>query len=78
MKNEPGFPWKEAAALMGLTATPLSAQSLTTGYSNTLGLGAAGGIILLLLAWANRLRRQLRGQPQAAAVSHGPPAVSRK
>lgn len=51
----------------------MAAQSWTTGYSNTLGLGAAGGIILLLLAWTNRLRRQWRGPPQGAAVSHGPP-----
>jgi PAS domain S-box-containing protein len=51
----------------------MAAQSWTTGYSNTLGLGAAGGIILLLLAWTNRLRRQWRGPPQAADASHGPP-----
>jgi PAS domain S-box-containing protein len=73
MKREPVFPLKEVAALVGLTTTPLLAQSWTTGYSNTLGLGAAGGIILLLLAWTNRLRRQWRGPPQAAALSHGPP-----
>jgi PAS domain S-box-containing protein len=77
MRRETAFPWKEVAALALLTATQLPAQSWTPGDSSTLGLGAAGGIILLLLAWANRLRRQWRGPPQAAAVSCGSPDLPR-
>jgi PAS domain S-box-containing protein len=76
MKTESVFQWRGAAVLLALAATPVSAQSLTNGYSNTVGLGAASGILLLLLAWANRLRRELLDQTQGAAVSnrlaHGP------
>ncbi len=75
MKANPDLPWKEAVALVVLTTTPLLAQTLTTGYSNTIGLGAAGGIILLLLAWTNRLRRRLHSQPPGPAAPHTPPDV---
>jgi len=73
MKREPYCPWTEVATLVLLTTAPLPAQSWTTSYSNTLGVGAAGGVILLLLAWTSRLCRQWRGPPQAAAASRRPP-----
>jgi len=39
---------------------PLQAQSLASDYSNVVGFGAMGGIIVFLLAWTQALRWQLR------------------
>lgn len=49
-------------------ASPLHAQILTPDYSETLGFGAMGGLILLLLAWTGKLRRQLRNRLATAQV----------
>jgi PAS domain S-box-containing protein len=53
--------WRiEAVVLAFLVAMPLQAQSLAGDYSQAVGIGAAGGVILFLLAWTQSLRRQLR------------------
>jgi signal transduction histidine kinase len=68
LKTKPYLRPNEAVALALLLATPLQAQSQAGGYSNAVGLGAMGGIILLLLAWSQSLRWQLRGVLSSAQV----------
>jgi PAS domain S-box-containing protein len=79
MNTKPAFLWKEAAVLVVLTTTTLSAQSLTSSLSNKLTLGAIGGGALLLLAWANRLRLPWRQRAPRALEGHapnGPPVLA--
>lgn len=54
--------------LASLAATPLQAQSLVGGYSDVVGIGAMGGIIVFLLAWTQSLRSQLRRLASPAGV----------
>ena len=80
MKTKRIVPWQGAAVLAALAPTTLSAQSLTSDPSTPLGLSAAGGVLVLLLAWANRLRRAGRpavpGAPQTLTPK-GPPPEAR-
>ena len=62
-------------ALALLLATPMQAQSVAGGYSDAVGFGAMGGIILLLLAWTQALRRQLRRVLPSALADNGGPEV---
>jgi PAS domain S-box-containing protein len=58
----------------------LQAQSLAGGYSDVVGLGALGGIIVVLLAWTQSLRNQLRRvatSPRALARDAAPKVPSR-
>ena len=72
MKTTPYLTWNEMAVLVCLVAMPLRAQSLAGGYSDAVGFGAMGGIILLLLAWAHSLRRRVRrATPLAGAQDAG-------
>jgi PAS domain S-box-containing protein len=48
------------AAIAVFAAAPAHAQTFSPAYSDTIGYGAMGGVILLLLAQVNRLRGQLR------------------
>jgi PAS domain S-box-containing protein len=48
------------AAIATFAVAPIHAQTLSPAYSDTIGYGAMGGVILLLLAQVNRLRGQLR------------------
>ena len=76
LKRTPCFPTKEVVALAFLVATPLQAQSLAGGYSDAVGFGAMGGIILLLLAWTQSLRRQLRRiLPPSGGTRNGGPEI---
>jgi len=61
--------------LASLVATPLQAQSVAGGYSDVVGLGAMGGVIVFLLAWTQSLRRQLRRSAPSAATREAAPAV---
>jgi PAS domain S-box-containing protein len=72
LKTTPYLSRNEVAVLVSLVATSSQAQSLAGGYSDALGLGAMGGLVLLLLAWTHSLRRRLRrAQPSAAARKGG-------
>jgi len=64
--------WRiEVVVLASLVATPLQAQSLAGGYSNAVGFGAMGGIIVVLLAWTRSLRLQLRHVAPSESASPG-------
>jgi len=63
------------AVLACLVATQVQAQSLAGGYSDVVGLGAMGGIIVVLLAWTQSLRRQLRRVGHSAAARRVAPAA---
>jgi two-component system, NtrC family, sensor kinase len=63
------------AVLACLVATQVQAQSLAGGYSDVVGLGAMGGIIVVLLAWTQSLRRQLRRVGHSAAARSVAPAA---
>lgn len=72
LKTSPYLSRNELAVLVSLVATSAQAQSLAGGYSDAVGLGAMGGLVLLLLAWTHSLRRRLRGaQPSALARKGG-------
>jgi PAS domain S-box-containing protein len=78
LKTKPNHWPNEVVALALLLATPLQAQSLAGSYSDALGVGATGGIIgamggiiVLLLAWTQSLRRQLRRDLPPAGASEG-------
>ncbi|HEV7924723.1 MAG TPA: PAS domain-containing protein [Verrucomicrobiae bacterium] len=60
MKTKPYLSLYEVLAVALLVATPLQAQSLADSYSDAVGVGAMGGIIVLLLTWAHAVRRQVR------------------
>jgi hypothetical protein len=50
LKTTPYLSPKEVVALACLSAAPLQALSAAGGYSDAVGLGAMGGLILFLLA----------------------------
>jgi PAS domain S-box-containing protein len=60
LKTTPYLSRNEVTALVSVVTTSVQAQSLAGGYSDAVGLGAMGGLVLLLLAWTQSLRRQLR------------------
>jgi PAS domain S-box-containing protein len=60
LKTTPYFSPKEVVVLASLLATSLQAQSLTGGCAGAVSFGAMGSVIVLLLAWAGSMRRQLR------------------
>jgi PAS domain S-box-containing protein len=77
LKTKPYLSPNELMALALLLATPMQAQSLAGGYSDAVGIGALGGIIgamggviLLLLAWTQALRRKLRSGPPSDVPVH--------
>ncbi|MGA2750877.1 MAG: PAS domain-containing sensor histidine kinase [Verrucomicrobiota bacterium] len=70
MKTTPFLPWNEVAAVALLATAPLQGQGLNNGYASTFEFGAMGGIIMLLLAWTNRLRRQLRDREEPVAAQN--------
>ena len=75
MKTKP-YLWRiEVVVLASLVATPLQAQSLAGGYSDVVGLGAMGGIIVFLLAWTHSLRRQLRRVAPTTGTRDAAPVV---
>jgi PAS domain S-box-containing protein len=79
LKATPYFSLREVVALASILAMPLQAQGVAGRYSDAVGLGAMGGIILLLLAWAGSMRRQLRRIMQAAgARASGPEAPAQE
>jgi len=60
LKTKPYLSLYEVLALALVLATPLQAQSLADSYSDATGVGVMGGIVLLLLTWAQAVRRQVR------------------
>jgi PAS domain S-box-containing protein len=71
LKTRP-YLWRiEVVVLACLVATPLQAQSLADNYSDVVGLGAMGGVIVFLLAWTQSLRRQLRREVPSAGAGKG-------
>jgi PAS domain S-box-containing protein len=75
LKTKP-YLWRiEVVVLASLVATPLQAQSLAGGYSDVVGLGAMGGIIVFLLAWTHSLRRQLRRVAPTTGTRDAAPVV---
>jgi PAS domain S-box-containing protein len=75
LKTTPYLSPTAVAVLACLLATPLQAQSLAGGYSDAVGLGALGGIIVCLLAWAASLRRQLRRVMPQEGARQGEPEI---
>jgi len=71
VKTKPYLSLYEVLAVALLLATPLQAQSLAGSYSDAEGLGVIGGIILLLLTWAQAVRRQVRRVLPPAGASKG-------
>jgi len=73
LKTTPYFFMRELAILAILLATPLQAQSLAGGYTDAAGLGAMSGVVLLLLAWTQLLRKRLgRVMPSVRSRNAGP------
>jgi PAS domain S-box-containing protein len=72
--NTKAYLWRSGGVVLALlVAAPLQAQSLVGGYSDVVGIGAMGGIIVFLLAWTQSLRMQLRRHgPQARVRETGP------
>jgi PAS domain S-box-containing protein len=67
LKTKPYLSPNELMALALLLATPLQAQSLAGDYADAFGartvggiVGAAGGLLLLVLAWTQAWRRRLQ------------------
>jgi PAS domain S-box-containing protein len=81
MNLRPAFRWVEIAALLLLTAGPLTAQDISDASPLSFGLGAgAGATVLLLFVWASRLRHWGQASPATptALGASNPPGAPGK